>query len=257
MLTMSDLQLLSGLSILISGYAQLRCGISAYHWQKIVNLAWFASTTHLCCLTFLRNYLCDRKAERIWRLSAMGVLVLMLIVAITFTRSFVFEVPSHPPFQGVLRPSPGDYAICYLHDAHVPPVNWTSPVEVSWQELGFDWRNTLLDTNRQYVILSVILLGLGMLVRIMRLHQFTTTWLVWARRTISWHETAVLDEVHNWANAGQPFSSLKRSLCYRPLLALAIVLRTLLDVVLSMAFEVSYTVPFLSYSILFCLGSKY
>jgi hypothetical protein len=101
MLTMSDLQLLTGLSILISGYTQLHCGLSAYHWQKIVDLAWFASTIHLCRLTFLRNYLCDRKAERIWRLSAMGVLVLMLIVAIVFTRYFIFEFPSEPPYPGV------------------------------------------------------------------------------------------------------------------------------------------------------------
>jgi hypothetical protein len=256
MLTMSDLQLLTGLSILISGYAQLRCGLSAYHWQKIVDLAWFASTTHLCCLTFLRNYLCDRKAERIWRLSAMGVLVLMLIVAIVFTRYFIFEFPSEPPYPGVLRPSPGDYAICYLRHAYVPPV-YETLFDYDWQREGVAWRNTLLDTNRQYVIISVILLGFGMLVRILRLQQNTTTWLLQGRRIISRFETAVLEKTYNWANAGQTFSSLKRSLCYRPILALAISLRTLLDLALSMAFEVSYTAPFLSSSILFCLDSKY
>ncbi|KAF2712528.1 hypothetical protein K504DRAFT_206294 [Pleomassaria siparia CBS 279.74] len=36
MLTMSDIQLLAGLSILISGFTQIRCGLSAYHWQKLV-----------------------------------------------------------------------------------------------------------------------------------------------------------------------------------------------------------------------------
>jgi hypothetical protein len=30
---MSDLQIVTGVSILISGYAQLRCGLSTYHWQ--------------------------------------------------------------------------------------------------------------------------------------------------------------------------------------------------------------------------------
>ncbi|KAF2800694.1 hypothetical protein K505DRAFT_370017 [Melanomma pulvis-pyrius CBS 109.77] len=91
MLTMSDIQLLTGLSIIISGYTQLRCGLSAYHWQKIVNIAWFTSTTHLSCLTFLRNYLSQRKAQRIWRVLAMGTLVLLLLVAIVRTRYFIFE----------------------------------------------------------------------------------------------------------------------------------------------------------------------
>ena len=256
MLTMSDLQLLTGLSILISGYTQLRCGLSAYHRQKIVDLAWFASTTHLCCLTFLRNHLCDCKAERIWRLFAMGVLVLMLVVAITFTRYFIFEFPSNPPFPGVLRPSPSDYAICYLHHADVPPVNWTSS-DFEWQKVGVVWRNSLVNTKLQYVIISAVLLGFSMLVRILRLQQNSTTWLLQARRTISRHETAVLEKVYNWANDGQNFSSLKCSLLYRPVLALAIFLRTLLDVAFSIAFEVSYTAPFLSSSILFCLDSKY
>lgn len=56
---MSDLQILTGISILISGYAQLECGLSCYHWQVLVYLAWFSSLTHLSCLTLLRNYLCQ------------------------------------------------------------------------------------------------------------------------------------------------------------------------------------------------------
>lgn len=56
MLTMSDFQLITGLAILISGFTQLQTGISAYHWQRLVQLAWFSSVTHLCCLTALRDY---------------------------------------------------------------------------------------------------------------------------------------------------------------------------------------------------------
>ncbi|OAL06288.1 hypothetical protein IQ06DRAFT_77532 [Phaeosphaeriaceae sp. SRC1lsM3a] len=39
MLMMSDLQLLTGLAIIISGFAQLRSCISTFHWQKLVHLA--------------------------------------------------------------------------------------------------------------------------------------------------------------------------------------------------------------------------
>ena len=35
-LILSDAQLVTGLAILISGYSQLNCGISAYHWQIMV-----------------------------------------------------------------------------------------------------------------------------------------------------------------------------------------------------------------------------
>jgi hypothetical protein len=34
---MSDLQIVTGISILLSGYAQLRCGLSTYHWQDALS----------------------------------------------------------------------------------------------------------------------------------------------------------------------------------------------------------------------------
>ncbi|KAK9847366.1 hypothetical protein MYU51_019519 [Penicillium brevicompactum] len=67
-LSMSDVQIITGISIIVSGAAQLKCGISTHQWQVLVYLAWFSSLTHLSCLTLLRNYLHQRPAERIWRL---------------------------------------------------------------------------------------------------------------------------------------------------------------------------------------------
>lgn len=245
MLTMSDLQLLTGLSILISGYTQLRCGLSAYHWQKIVNLAWFTSTTHLSCLTFLRNYLSQRKAQRIWRVLAMGTLVLLLLVAIVRTRYFIFEYRD-PPCPNVLRPTPSDYAICYFTHAGLPPADMTSPSleRQRFEEACFDRRHDLLDTKLQYVVISVVLLGLGMLVRILRLHEGPSELFLCVRGYISQRENKLLDRLRAWCDTASALPGLRYSLCYRPVLALAINLRSLLDFALSIAFEVS-SFPFL------------
>lgn len=39
-LILSDLNLVTGLGLLIAGYSQLSCGISAYHWQIMVFVSW-------------------------------------------------------------------------------------------------------------------------------------------------------------------------------------------------------------------------
>lgn len=54
-LAFSDQQVLTGISILASGFSQLCLGISAYHWQTVVNLAWLSSMTHLITLTSLKR----------------------------------------------------------------------------------------------------------------------------------------------------------------------------------------------------------
>ncbi|KZN88534.1 hypothetical protein EN45_071090 [Penicillium chrysogenum] len=87
-LAMSDLQIVTGLSILISGYTQLPQGLSSFHWMVIVDLAWFSSLTHLACLTLLRNHLYNHSMQRIWRLLCMAVLVILLTVALSFTGGY-------------------------------------------------------------------------------------------------------------------------------------------------------------------------
>jgi hypothetical protein len=101
---MSDLQILAGLSILISGYSQLRCGLSVCHWQILVYLTWFCSLTHLSCLTFLRNHLYNHRGERLWRLIGMGALIVMLIAA------------PLPTGKYGTQHSPAEYAICTFGD---------------------------------------------------------------------------------------------------------------------------------------------
>ena len=44
-LNLSDQQLLTGLSVLIAGFAT-HCSISAYHFEVVSDLAWFSSNVH-------------------------------------------------------------------------------------------------------------------------------------------------------------------------------------------------------------------
>lgn len=81
-LMFSDQQLVTGSALLASGYAQLPSGLSAYHWQMIVYLAWFSSLTHLTTLTILRQYFRENTAARLWRTILMLVMVTMLGIAL-------------------------------------------------------------------------------------------------------------------------------------------------------------------------------
>ncbi|KAL4938113.1 hypothetical protein BDV06DRAFT_226298 [Aspergillus oleicola] len=115
-LTMSDLQLATGIAILISGYSQLRCGLSAYHWLIVTRLAWFSSLTHLSCLTLLRNYLYIQKAKRQWRLFFMFALVVMLVTAMVPTGSF----DDWRSYGRRMELPPMDYAICLFSKPVIP-----------------------------------------------------------------------------------------------------------------------------------------
>ncbi|KAF6826262.1 hypothetical protein CMUS01_09504 [Colletotrichum musicola] len=53
---MSDIQIITGLAILISAFHGLERSLSGYHWQIIIYTAWFSAVTHLAALTHLRNF---------------------------------------------------------------------------------------------------------------------------------------------------------------------------------------------------------
>lgn len=81
LLTYSDSQSITGIAILLAGYCQLSCGISVYHWQVVVNLAWFSSLTHVASLTVLRKYFRERPVQAYCRLAAMGINLVLLVIA--------------------------------------------------------------------------------------------------------------------------------------------------------------------------------
>lgn len=82
LITFSDTQVITGIAILLGGYIQLYSGISSYHWQVIVALAWFSSLTHLLTLKSLRGYFRKRLEMAIWRAAFMGFVMILLIAAL-------------------------------------------------------------------------------------------------------------------------------------------------------------------------------
>ena len=80
-LMFSDQQMMTGIALLVSGYAQLANGVSSYHWQVIVYLTWFSSITHLTTLTFLREHFRTNPEVRLWRVILMFLMLSMLGVA--------------------------------------------------------------------------------------------------------------------------------------------------------------------------------
>ena len=81
-LAFCDQQVVTGISILISGFSQLNTGLSSYHWQSVVNLAWLSSVTHLITLTSLRRQARENISFRWWRIIAMSIMAAMLMGAL-------------------------------------------------------------------------------------------------------------------------------------------------------------------------------
>ena len=221
---MSDLQLITGTSILISGYVQLRCGIRAFHWQIIVLLAWFSTITHLSCLTFLRNHLYNRPAERECRLVAMGLMLLMLLVATIPTGGYdwldLWAGSSPNNF-----PLPHSYAICYLTPA------FDQIYIMDYEDIGAMAFWTM--------VISVVSLILGFIYRVIRLHKSLSVSVIGqTRETCS--EKARNYLRRSYAKMGMQTSGLtfKRLFLYRPLLALFFTARISLDLWSSMFIEV-------------------
>lgn len=215
---MSDLQLATGIGILISGYAQLRCGLSCYHWLVIGRLAWFSSLTHLSCLTLLRNYLHNRKSERQWRLALMLVLIIMLITAIVPTGRYDwtldFELDIHSSDDS---PRPSEYAICWF--STLPPA----------YPFG-----TLLS-----MVVLVLLAGLGFIIRAIKLHKPLSEQLVKTRARISEGLRRQLWMLYRCKTRRRGLPRVTGNALYYPALALFLSLRLFADHFSSMFFEVS------------------
>ncbi len=213
-LSMSDLQIITGISILISGFAQLRCGLQSYHWQVLVYLAWFSSLTHLSCLTFLRNYLYNHPGELIWRLSSMFILVVMLLVAMIPTGNFGWSGHDEGKF------TPSTYALCsFGQSMDTSSVSFTS------------------------MMISTILLVFGFASRAVRLSKSLSVSVIGkARRALNIKLLTILRKLYDWCEVQSHPRGLKRTLVYRPLLAAFLTVRASLDIFSSMLMEVCGTV---------------
>lgn len=217
---MSDFQLVTGLSIMISGYTQLRCGLSVYHWRKIIQLAWFSSITHFCCLTFLRRYFIHHKRAQIWRIPAMCTLVILLTFALIPTARYSWYFDGSMSHEEVIR-FVSEPAICKFFPKSS---DLTSSSRAGIQRAG----------------ISITLLIVGMSVRLCRLYQASTDFCLSARRWCSRTSRSFLLQVHRRCKMNSPYAASITIFLYRPLLTGFLCLRILTDVTTAMAFEVSH-----------------
>jgi hypothetical protein len=113
-LMMSDQQMITGIALMVSAITQLRCGISAYHWQITIYLVWFSSFTHLATLTFPRGYLHENSPLRWWRLFFMTALIGLLTAALVPTRRGDWLPDDQPALSGTP-------ALCMFDYSQSPP----------------------------------------------------------------------------------------------------------------------------------------
>ena len=92
-LTFSDQQLVTGVAILVAGFANW-CTMSVYELKMVVALAWFSSATHLATLDVLRGYFRQNRVVRNWRMIGMVTIVLLLIAGLLLTGFYTNNFPS-------------------------------------------------------------------------------------------------------------------------------------------------------------------
>ena len=242
-LSFSDQQILTGLAILISGYVQLGCrGLAVYHWQIVVDLAFFSSVTHLTTLTCLRTYFQTRSSLRLIRFICMGVLAVMLGLALGSTGYLNGQL-----FGGVEATFP---AWCLYHREAMN----------RYRELG-----GTDSFNYAYVLIVLLYLGFSYLSRIFKLFRGAPEallaaflfcsdlipWRLWRkkvrekaiRRTFDEIRENTTPEIRSIEN--RVFSQLKRPqtfwiLLYRAMLSVAHVGQAVKDLYRSVIWEVSW-----------------
>jgi hypothetical protein len=106
-LTLSDQQLVTGVAILVAGFANW-CTMTVYEMNMVVALAWFSATTHLATLNVLRAYFCQNPVVRNWRMLGMVSIVLLLIAGLLITRFYANRFLSVP--LPCLKPLDGAFA---------------------------------------------------------------------------------------------------------------------------------------------------
>jgi hypothetical protein len=193
---MCDIQIVTGLGILVSGFTNLRCGISAYHFQIIVHLAWFSSLTHLCALTALRRHFHRHQVEKSVRLLLMIVLAIMLIAALAPTAFFNWTHTEEPAASTAEA-----YAICFFdrqlalrwyngticrnETSELPQSRATSTPDDNGSTCSYHaFKNT---SALQSVVVSIILLVMSLTSRSIKLYPSSSAEAVSWRKRCSAH----------------------------------------------------------------------
>ncbi|KXJ94845.1 hypothetical protein Micbo1qcDRAFT_221312 [Microdochium bolleyi] len=166
-LEMCDVQAITGMAILVSGFLSLchpEAPLTAADWQTLVYLAWFSASTHLAGLTCLRAYLNERPRLKLSRISLMLCLLIWLIVAMIPTGFFDWRTFKRG-YDGEL-PAPLSPAVCYF-DLSTAKTLWKFA-----QVQRYPWnRNPSLmeKGSMQSMIMGVVVLLVGFATRCVKL----------------------------------------------------------------------------------------
>lgn len=166
---MGDVQLLTGFGVLLSGVIPLQTYLSAYHWEIIVRLAWFSSSTHAACLTALRRYFHENQTQRNWRLVLMVLLLVAVIVSLLPTAYFNWQQWAE---EGSAA-TPSSNARCFF-DSNMIPKLWCFPG--CWRSDGTqrrcdgmqDSKHAQSTTAYESYILSILILLVSFTTRVVK-----------------------------------------------------------------------------------------
>ncbi|KAH7174622.1 uncharacterized protein B0J16DRAFT_404368 [Fusarium flagelliforme] len=219
-LGMCDVQFVTGLGILISGFIDLPKGISAYHFILVTHLAWFSNLTHICGLTVLRQYFHTRPTEKLIRIICMIILAIMLLVAIGPTLFFNW---AHSD-EGTASLA-GTSAICFYNPSR--SADWHERTTDQWADLGGS-------TAFQSGIMSVILLVLSLLSRTIKFHYAFSNYF---KRIRNYYDRKRVHQTETLANRGTETSGIRAIVVRRALLysqvASSLTVRLYSDLVIS------------------------
>lgn len=162
---------------------QLSCGLSLYHWQTVVNLAWFSTLTHLTTLTSLRQYFHCRRVLVICRLITMGVVIILLSVA--FLPTGHAWQPDYDAFHTSADPTKDPFKYLMSTPAHclfsrsstrlvIQDLDTSTPLDKRPGSHGYNEYDSGHAFNAPLVILSLAYLWISYLTRIVRLSKFLT-----------------------------------------------------------------------------------
>ena len=227
-LAFSDLQIVTGISLAVSGYSQLHCQLAIYDAQMIIDLVWFSSITHLATLTSLRRYFRKRPALRLWRMTCMAITAGMLSYALIFTG---FE-PILPEASGSGYPNILGYpAWCYLHPREL---------ELAVKAYSQAGDTGFVRYNIPYIALIMIFLVVSYVTRTVRLFPVASDKIQTVFRTkpsvALKNKLACLEDQVGCAKTTS--SRRLRRLSYKSLLSVYCLFGATFDVYMSLSWEV-------------------
>ncbi|KAI1136094.1 hypothetical protein F5Y05DRAFT_415693 [Hypoxylon sp. FL0543] len=245
LLGVCDIQVITGIGVLASGFFSLSCGLSAYHWRMIVSLAWFSSVIHLAGLVILRKLLRAHPWKRSIRFGLMFILLAGLVVALVPTGYFTWEEPGSVS-------SMADPAVCYLDARIADHIRQARSCDES-SSPDCHGENLKLTTAFQTMVMSIILLAFGFVTRSAKVFRpfsnFANTRLrdplsrhyqdVLARLLSSIEETGPRDDLSSPARRRTQHLEM---IFFWPLLSLLFCFRLLIDCFTSMLAEVYWLV---------------